>query len=91
MQHQTWINLKKFLVFHLVVLGQLYKFGTTFKQFKSIKGQDLKVGEKVSILNRIIGYDMMDPHTAPNPHWASRWLSELMTTVIKTQMPSTDI
>jgi hypothetical protein len=34
----------------LVVLGQLYKFGTTFKQFEPIKGQDLKVGEKVSIL-----------------------------------------
>jgi hypothetical protein len=50
MQHQTWINLKKILVFHLVVLGQLYKFRTTFKQFEPIKGQDLTVGEKVSIL-----------------------------------------
>jgi hypothetical protein len=29
--------------------GTTLKFGTTFKQFESIKGQDLKVGEKVPI------------------------------------------
>ncbi len=70
-------------------------FGTTLKiwsNFQAIwthQGPRPKSWGKSFNFNPIIGYD--GPHTAPNPHWASRWLSELMTTVIKIQMPSSDI